>query len=218
MVPGWELDPRNRFYRKNNRGLYLVDVETGNFTTIVQDESTKEGSTYSPPVWPVFSNDGKQIYYKRGRSIVARNLETHVERELYRTNNYMYRLDLSPDGRQLAFQEGVQPLRATVVKTIPVSGGEASELYTLEEGERFSWGVGLWWTPDGRHVVVGGPDGPDKPDELWSIPATGGEPRKLNLGVKVNHLALHPDGQRIAITRSDPKRGGGIWVMENFLP
>ncbi|MEE9131757.1 MAG: hypothetical protein V3T84_17230, partial [Phycisphaerales bacterium] len=204
---------------KRGPSVFLVDAETGNLTSIVQDEQKKEGGIYGEPHWPVFSNDGKQIYYIRGdRSIVARNLETRRERELYRTNTYIVRLACSPDGRRLAFFEGAQIVRPTVVKTISTSGGEPSELYTLKEGKRFSPGVGISWTPDGRHVVVGGPDGPDKPDGLWSIPATGGEPRKLNLGVKVNHLALHPDGRRIAFTGPDPKGGGEIWVMENFLP
>ncbi len=54
--------------------------------------------------------------------------------------------------------------------------------------------------------------------ELWSIPVTGGEPRKLNLGVKVSHLSLHPDGRRIAFTGPDPKGGDEVWLMENFLP
>jgi Tol biopolymer transport system component len=104
------------------------------------------------------------------------------------------------------------------VKTMPASGGEPSELYTLKKGKRFSWGVGLSWTPDGDHVIVGAPDAPDKPDELLIIPAEGGEPRKLELGVKVDHMSLHPDGQRIAFTRPEPGGGGEVWVMENFLP
>ncbi len=137
---------------------------------------------------------------------------------MYRANTYIYRLALSPDGGQLAFLEAARALRPTVVKTISTSGGEPSELYTLKKGKRLSWGVGLSWTPDGRHVVVGGPDAPDKPDELWRIPVGGGELRKLNLGVKVSHLSLHPDGRRIAFTGPDPKGGEEVWVMENFLP
>ena len=65
-------------------------------------------------------------------------------------------------------------------------------------------------------MIVGGLYGDNEPNELWSIPATGGAPRKLNLGVKVKHLSLHPDGRRIAFTAG--KTDGAIWVMENFLP
>ncbi len=204
--------------RKNSLGLYLVDAATGNLTPIVQDEQEKEGGIYGEPQWPVFSNDGKQIYYMRDRSIMALNLETRRERELYRANSYIAMLACSPDGRQLAFLEATEALRPTVVKLMPASGGKPRELFTLQEGNRFSWGVGLSWTPDGRHVVVGGPDAGDKPDELWRIPVGGGEPRKLNLVVKVSNLSLHPDGRRIAFTGPDPQGGQEVWVMENFLP
>ncbi len=104
---------------------------------------------------------------------------------------------------------------SNVVSTIPVSGGEPRELYTLGEGTRFHWGVGLSWTPDGRHVIVG-PWDADKSDELWTIPATGGEPRKLDLGFKVKQMSLHPDGRRIAFTVG--KYNNEVWVMENFIP
>jgi Tol biopolymer transport system component len=201
--------------KMNRQRLFLVDVKTGNLTPIMQDEKY---DTSGVPFWAVFSKDGKEIYYRKGRAIVARNLETRRERELYRTSTHIIRLALSPDGRRLAFFEAAQALRPTVVKTISTSGGEPSELYTLKKGKRFSWGVGLSWTPDGRHVVVGGPEASDQPDELWMIPAEGGEPRKLNLGVKVRHLTLHPDGRRIACTRRYPKGGEEAWVMENFLP
>jgi beta-lactamase regulating signal transducer with metallopeptidase domain/Tol biopolymer transport system component len=214
----------NGIDREETHGLFLVDVQTGDSTMVVQNEPKKEGGeSAARVVWPVFSNDGKLIYGVRGdRSIVVYNLETRRERELYRAKtdiNLIYRLAISPDGRRLAFFEAAQALRPTVVKTMPTPGGEPSELYTLKEGKRFSWGVGLSWTPDGDHVVVGGPDDArDKPDVLWMIPAEGGEPRKLELAVKVNHLALHPDGRRIAVTRNEPGGGGDVWVMENFLP
>ena len=196
--------------------LCLVDVETGDFTTLVESWCKAKDES-SAPRWIVFSNDGKQIYYIRGnRSIVALDLGTRREKELFRANTYIYRLACSPDGQQLAFFEAAQAVRPTVINTIPTTGGEPRVLYTLKEGSRFSWDVGISWTPDGRHVVVGGPDAPDKPDELWSIPATGGEPRKLDLGVKVNHLSLHPDGKRISFTAGE--YGEEVWALENFLP
>ena len=105
---------------------------------------------------------------------------------------------------------------SNVVSTIPVSGGEPRELHTLKERTRFHGGVGLSWTPDGRHVIVGRPYDPEKTDELWIIPATGGEPRKLDLGFRVKHMSMHPDGQRIAFTVG--KYTSEVWVMENFLP
>ena len=91
-------------------------------------------------------------------------------------------------------------------------------MFTQQKKARMFWGVGVSWTPDGRYLVIGGLDVPDKPDELWIIPATGGEPRKVNLEIKVRQMSLHPDGRRIAFASHEPKGGTEVWVMENFLP
>ena len=65
-------------------------------------------------------------------------------------------------------------------------------------------------------MIVGRPYDPDKTDELWMIPTTGGEPRKLDLGFRVQSMSLHPDGRRIAFYMG--KFNSAVWVMENFLP
>ena len=58
-----------------------------------------------------------------------------------------------------------------------------------------------------------------EPDELWSIPVGGGEPRKLELGLNMLHLHLRSDGERIAFTSLETEgSGGGLFVMEDFLP
>jgi Tol biopolymer transport system component len=221
--PRWSPDGRSILVSGATKGvqsrdsLHIVDVQTGDFTTIVEhDQGT--AAPYTEPRWSVFSKDGKKIYYVRDRTIMAFDLETRRERVLHRPNSYVYRLACSPDGRRLAFLEGTQAVGSDVVKTISASGGDPRELYALRKGKRFSWGVGLSWTPDGRHLVVGRPSAPGKPDELWSIPAGGGEPRKLELGFKVSLVSLHPDGRRIAFCLGDPKGGTEIWAMENFLP
>ncbi|MEE9128931.1 MAG: protein kinase [Phycisphaerales bacterium] len=223
LAPQWSPDGGSILVTgkdsKDSEGLYLVDAETGNVTPIVQDESKKAGGDHTHRSWPVFSNDGKQIYFIDGPSLMVHNLETHEERELYRANTGFHRLALSPDGRRLAFLDCPLELRTTTVKIISTSGGEPSELSTLKKGERRFGCVALSWTHDGAHVVVGRTDDtPDSESELWRIPVTGGEPHKLNLGVKVRHLSLHPDGRRIAFTRPEREGWGDIWVMENFLP
>ena len=145
------------------------------------------------------------------------DLKTRQESELYKAETNIYMLACSPDGRQLAFCESSEAVFPNVVMTIPASGGEPRELLRVPEGKTFPWGVGISWTPDGRHVVVGRPGASDQPDELWIIPATGGELRKLTLEFNVRKLSLHPDGRRIAFGQRFAD-GGDIWVMENFLP
>jgi len=225
-APQWSPDGRSILVTgqvKGGNGLYLVDVQTGDFTAIVQQESSER---ISAPKWPVYSKDGKRIYYVRNRSIFAHDLEANGEKELYRATDDILWLARSPDGAQLAFFEKAESLhRPNVVKTVPASGGDSRELLRLPEGRAFCRNNGLAWTPDGRHVVAvemtapksGG--GHVEPDELWSIPVEGGEPRRLELGLNMLHLRLRSDGKSIAFTSLETKgSGGGLFVMEDFLP
>jgi hypothetical protein len=53
---------------------------------------------------------------------------------------------------------------------------------------------------------------------LWRIPLEGGEPEKLGLEMSsIEHLSIHPDGQRFAFYTITAKIAE-VWVMENFLP
>ncbi len=228
-APQWSPDGRSILVTgrvKGGGGLYLVDVQTGDFTAVVQQEPSEDHHYTSSPRWPVYSKDGKQIYYVRNRSIVAHDLDTRREKELYRATDDIFWLARSPDGAQLAFFEKAESLhRPNVVKTVPASGGDPRELFRLPEGRAFCRNNGPSWTPDGRHVVVlemtapksGG--GHFEPDELWSIPVGGGEPRKLELGLNMMHLHLRSDGEGIAFTSLETEGGGGgLFVMEDFLP
>ncbi|UCD75986.1 MAG: PD40 domain-containing protein, partial [Phycisphaerales bacterium] len=217
-VPRWSPDGRSILVTAGSPrqfDLCLVDVETGGYSTIVRNWGEPGDSR---PREPSFSADGKSIYYIRGdHSIVALDVKTREETVLYETDDYVYMLAGSPDNQQIVFLETPDAVRPKVVKVMPAAGGTSRVLYVLEEGVRLAPNVGVSWTPDGRHVVVGGPEGPDKPDELWFIPVSGeGEISKVNLGVKVTNVALHPDGQRISITIGDAK--AEIWALENFLP
>jgi len=211
-APRWSPDGRSIVVAgrtKGVRGFFLVDVQTGEFTSIVRDRPWKD-KVGSAAREVIFSSDGKQVYYMRGGSIMAQALDSREERELYRANTNIYKLACSPDGRRLAFFEEAK------LMTIPASGGKPSEVYSIEEGNTFSRGVGISWTPDGRHVVVGRPDAPDQTDELWRIPVAGGEPCKVDLGFNVNRVSLHPDGRRISFSAGG--YGTELWVMKNFLP
>ena len=222
--PRWSPDGRSILVTENGkgvRGLYLVDVQTGDFTTIVRDELPAE-ERHLGRRWAIFSADGMQIYFTRehtsGHSM-AMSLESRRERELYRTGNWIARLACSPDGQRLAFFEATQDWKTAVVKTISASGGASRELFTLQKGQLLFWGVGVSWTPDGRYIVIGGrPEARDDTDELWGIPVAGGEPSKISLGIKVRQLSLHPDGWRVALASREPKGGNEVWVLENFLP
>ncbi len=67
-------------------------------------------------------------------------------------------------------------------------------------------------------MIVGRPEAPNQPDELWLIPVEGGETGKLDLGVKITYMSLHPNGRQIAYTCADTSGNTEIWQMSDFLP
>jgi hypothetical protein len=116
--------------------------------------------------------------------------------------------------------KGVQG--ASMLKVVPVAGGAARELFRVPDPQFLSEIV---WTPDGRHLLcfrgadrneLASGNQLDMAKELLSIPADGGQARRIDLPMdKLRWLSIHPDGRRIAFTA-----GSGIteiWAMESFL-
>ncbi len=188
--------------------LFRVDAKSGE-STIVLNESSNSF---------FLSNDGRTVFLTRDvpaekdgtRLFVAHDLTTGQEKQIYRGR--MWLPTPSPDNRYFAF---IVPDSQTVLKILPMTGGEPREI--LRGLNRFI----LTWTPDDRYLVFGKEVRPGEPRpeiELWRVPATGGEPQKLDLPALKNleNVRIHPDGRRIVFVAGEPK--GEVWVMENFLP
>jgi Tol biopolymer transport system component len=203
----WSPDGRSLLgaVKTKNGGLLKIDVETGEVTIIV------EGRGLFCPNW---SADSKAVFYVRraikGWRILRRDLTTNEEKELFRPAvgqngvGAILGLALSPDGKQLAFQD----LDAGMLKVLSVVGGQPRELV------KFKGKATIAWAPDGSHLLYANRMG----KKLWRISAGGGEPQKLDLEMpSLNHVRFHPDGRRITFTaRAEGKNE--VWVMENFLP
>jgi Tol biopolymer transport system component len=197
--------------RKDHRGFYQIDAQTGAVTPLLQHEP---GNSHQVPRW---SPDGKELFFMirdntaKTQRLLRRNIETGQEQELFRTNfpaSFSY--VLSPDGKQIALNLSRQQL-----KIMPVAGGEARELLRLteEESRQFTW------TADGRHLIFDKAkvNEPTK-NELWRIPIEGGAPQKLGIAMeKIGGLYMHPDGRRIVFAAGSRSKQE-VWVMENFLP
>jgi Tol biopolymer transport system component len=216
-LPQWSPDGRSILVggrAKAGRGLFLIDVETGGVTMLGQRKPGDEGYR----AWPIFSRDGKTIYLvyglRRLSAIMAVDVESGKDAELYRAAQGVGHLALSPDGRQLAFCE-MEKKDKFVLKTMPISRGEPREVFTVPEYKSLKWELGVSWTSDGNHVVV---YHHHQNKNLWVIPVDGGETRTVKLGTRVKGLRLHPDGRRIAFTKGNPYGGKEVWALENFLP
>jgi len=229
----WSPDGRSILYGYR-RTLQLVDVQTGDVTSIVQfDPADKIG--ISNFAW---SPDGEAVYYicldntpgedAPSKHLVMHNLATGEEKELDKCGDIVGWLGLavSPDGRQLAFAFAFGSCSQGYywgLKVMPAEGGEPHVLIRSQDPVRhyFAPEGGFAWTPDGRYVLFGrlfspSGKGSGRHDELWRIPAEGGEAQKLLEMEELSSISVHPDGQRIAFTVD--KSNMEVWAMENFLP
>lgn len=190
-------------------GLFRMDARTGETALVVTGDSGYHALRCSP--------DGKKVFYEADvwREKIFRilmfELDTQQKKEVYRSESQILRMDISPDGEQLVFYEGMD----NTIKLISVGGGQPKNLLKIEDG-----GInGVAWSPDGKYILLskiikGGKTGKC---ELWRISSTGGEPEKFDLtGGGLIDLNIHPEGSRIAFTlwQADEE----VWVMENFLP
>ena len=211
----WSLDGRSLLGKCVDRadkiGICRIDAQTGQATLLVVE--TAANFSASPFGLP----DGKHILFAvntpEGRAegysvVLIRDLDTGEERQVARSAG---RFSVSPDGRELAIQVGDPATKESVVKIVPVAGGEPREVFRTKKA-----GMSLSWNADGRHVLVGESDQDN--EVLWLVRVDGAKPLRFTLGTKgVLGPRLHPDGRQVAFyTRSEGK--GEVWVMENFLP
>jgi TolB protein len=108
----------------------------------------------------------------------------------------------SPDGTRITFVGHDPPTAST--STLWVMNADGSGLTALTDG----FGVDQpAWSPDGQQIVFMGTRGPDPtgdagPTGIWSVPATGGEPR-LMLEGSWEDPSWSPDGTRLVVVGWD---------------
>jgi Tol biopolymer transport system component len=191
------------------KGLFRVNLKTADMSLIVTGDSGYHS--------PICSPGGKKVFYdadlwkEKIFRIMRYDLDTQQKKEIYRSDWQIFRMDISPDGKQLVFYEG----KDDALKIISVDGGQPRVLLKLEDGAVNS----MAWSADGRDVffsktLEGTKNGKC---ELWRIPIEGGKPEKFDLAVDgLIDLNIHPEGSLLAFTLLHV--ADEVWVMENFLP
>lgn len=188
--------------------ISLINVKTAAVRTLIADDGT---GIHSPRCTP----DGKKVLYANDSQdykvyrIIGYDVESRQKKELYRSSQMINWMDISPDGKLLAFLDRAD----NALKVIPTEGGSPRVLCKLESTIR-----GTAWSPDGKYIYFSRYIKGMQRQELWRIPSAGGEPVRFDLAVdgSMENLDIHPDGRRIVF---DSQRSGrDVWVMENFLP
>ena len=192
-------------------GIHRIDIESGKSSPVV----TEGRGFHSPRCSP----DGRLVFYENDAfqdnvfQVMRVDLESKERKEIYRSTQQIIRIDISRDGKLLAFLEPAD----WALKVMPLEGRETQVIYRFREDE---WATSVAWSPDGKYLFFSKvPKGEDKRGriELWRIPSGGGEPVKFPLVADgMENLRIHPDGKRISY--NTVKHYRETWVMENFLP
>jgi Tol biopolymer transport system component len=192
-------------------GIHRVDIKSGKASPVV----TEGRGFHSPRCTP----DGRFVFYEDDSfqdgiyRVMRVDLETKEKKEIYRSTQQIIRLDISRDGKFLAFLEPAD----WALKVMSPEGKQPRVVYRFRKNE---WATSVAWSPDGKYLLFSKiPLGEDKSGqiELWRISSNGGEPVKLPLEAKgMENLRIHPDGKRISFNTI--ARGQETYVMENFLP
>jgi len=195
-------------------GLFAIDVETGDIEQVAAADS-------NPLRVPVWSADGKTLFYTAMDIIVSRNVETGEDTVLYKGN--VGNIALSPNGNEIAFTtDAYTGAQKHMLQVIPASGGNPRVVYQATDSESFEPRTSLTWSPDGQYLVFStglSPVGESEDTEvqLWRVPVAGGE--RESLGIRMPHIQkarIHPDGHQIVFQAGARKQE--IWVIENFIP
>jgi Tol biopolymer transport system component len=164
-------------WRSGSRDIYVMPVDGGPVTAITASPLQEAVPKWSP--------DGTSLLYfaisARGGLYIARRAPDGTWRSALRHPAGWWP-QWSPDGRFLSFTSGV----SGSVLVIPIDSGPPRLLYDASPPGRARAGT-TSWSADGRTVYLKTHDARGRAS-LWSVPASGGEPRLV--------LRLEADGMQ----------------------
>lgn len=154
---------------------------------------------------------------RTGASVVLRNLASGSERTVATLpeEHEIGNLAISPDGRSAALVHRDPRTDVSFLAGVDLESGELRDIYSVELPLHLEIRPGdIAWSPDGEHVLVmAGPWEEQESHQILSVPVDGGEPVRLMEAMDGHrHLALHPDGRRLAFSGGDLRTE--LWVLE----
>jgi Tol biopolymer transport system component len=211
-VRGMQGDPA---FSPDGNQVAFAEIERGKgagiYTTLIGGEKSLHVTDNPGDCCPTWSPDGRQIAFARysdeQMSFYVVSALGGTEHRLYSGPANAGRVDWSPDGSVLAFSERsandirsrIALLSLTDLTTRPLTSPAHQE---LDEEPAFS--------PDGLKVAFarGGVGGLGR--DLFVLPVTGGEPKRLTFDNSSTHPVWTQDGREIVFSS---QRGGlkSLW-------
>ena len=217
FYPRWAADGRALYVFAPDRGLYRIDVQSGEVSLFVKPDA--RGSQNAVLVSP----DGKWIVQGHDTDagstdqILRRDTTSGQETLIERVSFDNCTLALSRDNRRLAMLLRTEE-NLRVFKVMEFPDGTPKEVYRFKQGGRFI--IDIAWSPDGKFIYFHHDPAGDGQWHLKRIPAEGGEAQELGVVTRRSRqLSVHPDGLRVTYSALTPNtEPAQAWVMEHFLP
>jgi Tol biopolymer transport system component len=184
-------------------GVFAIDTATGAARLRVSEQQLES------PFAPVWARDGSFLlsrFHPPRRGIYRMASGAQAKQVLWKPTETGApgpgNPALSPDQKRIAFTVRGLPAGQNSLWVMNSDGGPPRQLMTVP-GPVF-FGAALDWTADSRQILVSREA--DGASELWIVPADSGAPGRLFPlplpGLK--HLAVHPDGKRLAFQAGEP--------------
>ena len=227
----WHPDSHQMLFWEHDFGLWLVDVETGEFTILALIDGPVQGAAISP--------DGQEIVYVARSDLSYRTMwevssAGSDARPLFDLGGPSYVFGWSPAGSYILYAGGSNVGFKDAAAGTPVPGGP---LWLIDlEGQNgrplsghflFGWGFEPVWSPNGQWIAFTGPDtgqgfgcaqkDPRPDPETCMFEGTAiyieniqtGEVRRLTSGIEP---VWSPDGSMLAFL-SNQSGAPEVWVI-----
>jgi Tol biopolymer transport system component/DNA-binding winged helix-turn-helix (wHTH) protein len=177
----------------------------GNIWRIESDGSNPRQLTDAGHL-PLFSPDARFIFYRRGNAVWT--VPTDGGESVQLTGPYSYLLDISPDGKLIAYRDHA----TRKIGVVSAAGGEP--LRSFDHLPSTDQRPLPRWTPDGRalsYVVTR-----EGVSNIWLQPVDGAAPKPLTdfKSERIHYYAWSRDGKYLACARGS--RVSDVVMISNF--
>jgi Tol biopolymer transport system component len=221
--PAWFPDGKSVVFVANDT-LHRIDLNTGE--DLIKTRIETDNRSFIPAVSP----DGRRIYYrkhddvKKGNKqlLMAYEVETKREVELFQGLTRGGELLVSPDGRQMAFPIRIDDQRVKFY-VMSLSDESLRELKSPAINGTTNY-LSVKWSDDQKDILIQSITNGD----LWWMPTDGGEARKVGGGQYPLIYSMHANGRLVltAPPRTRPAGGPFIdlrdtnqsWIDPDILP